>query len=95
LEEDVDNAQRDIDKFLRAVTKQNNLETLTKSIKEQQRSRNDTCLRPWEFAAHLIVDLYDEASDDTANVNRIVGNLENAADELLTFSRRIQTLARK
>jgi hypothetical protein len=90
----MDNAPSGIEKFLKVVTKRGDLKSLITTIKEEQRSYEDSCLRPSDFAVHLIVDLYDENSDGKANINRIAGSLENAGDELLAFSKRIRALAK-
>jgi hypothetical protein len=90
----MDNAESGIKAFLKVVTKRGDLNSLITTIKEQQRSFEDSCLRPSDFAAHLIIDLYDSDSDKKANVTRIAGNLENASDELLAFSKRVRALAK-
>jgi hypothetical protein len=88
----MDDNPQGIHTFLRLVSKHPDLDTLVTTIQQEQRARNDVCLRASEFAAHLIVDLYDPASDDKANRDRIVLNLESAAHELLHYSKRINAL---
>ena len=91
----MDNAGNDIETFLKVITKRSDVNSFIATVKEQQRSLEDSCLRPSDFAAHLIVDLYDEDSDKKANITRIAGNLESAGDELLAFSKRIRALTRE
>lgn len=88
----MDNVQRGIEPFLKAVSKRDDLDSLVASIKKQQHGNQDVCTRASEFAIHLIVDLYDKTSDDRSNTNRIVTNLENAAHELQSYAKRIKYL---
>jgi KaiC/GvpD/RAD55 family RecA-like ATPase len=88
----MDNFRRGIESYLKSVTKRDDLNTLIASIQKQQHDRQDMCTRASEFAAHLIIDLYDETSDTRSNTNRIVTNLENAAHELQVYAKRIKSL---
>jgi hypothetical protein len=81
-----------IERFLQVVVKHTEFDKLIASIEHQQREDADTCLTASEIAAHLIVDLHSEQSSERANINRITTNLENVADELLTYSKIIKSL---
>lgn len=88
----MDSAATGIEKFLRLVITHGEISDILASIEHQQREDQDTCLTAGEIAAHFIVDLYSETSGDHANISRISTGLDNVADELLAYSKRIKAL---
>jgi hypothetical protein len=90
----MDSFRQGIEPFLKSVSKRSDLESLVTAIKKQQDNDEALCTQASEFALHIIIDLYDEASDHRANTNRIVTNLENAAHELQAYIKRIKNLLR-
>ena len=79
-----------IDAFLHQVF--GNTTEAVGRVQPIQHSQGYLCPTAFDFAVHLILELYDQYSTHQANIIRISSNLELAAEQLLYLSRRIKGL---
>lgn len=82
----------ELNDFLNAVYHCPDRDCLSELLKGLKHADKQNCPPSSLVAIYLIQDLYNVESEDKANINRIITNLESAAEDLYTTSRMIRFL---
>lgn len=82
----------ELNDFLNAVYHCPERDCLSELLEELKHADRQNCPPSSLIAIYLIQDLYSAQSEDKANINRIITNLESVAEDLYTTSRIIRFL---
>ncbi len=83
-------SQQDLSEKVCHCSKQEEAQAFVKQLKQ---SNTTNCSLDSLVAMYLIQDLFSINSDNDANINRIVINMEMVAEDLLTSARSLRSLA--